>query len=201
MKKLLKSIISLSLAAVFTLTAYAAAMPEAEGEIFTSQGGQTKAEVYENAAEKTDVAVRFYKDGAVIKEYTVSEMAFSFMAKKTDNGIEWEKTEHRSFDESTNQLTIASVDNSVRVFDIKTGEIVTQSNPIKLAMLVVGVALLVVVVRIYWKSSYNKTKAMSDQLRREEAQKQCEKQNGDGQSETKPETPSKPKPRLPDIFD
>ena len=115
----------------------------------------------------TGFAVIFYKNGSLVKSYQVGDLLRDkSKASFHSEGVSW--FEKREFNRKTNALTVVTLDERVYVFDIVTGDIISEPPEDNIGVLrripvlsisLCSIALLATVVALMYKKGILKLKA------------------------------------------
>jgi len=119
-------------------------------------------------------AIAFFANGEMLKSYRVRDLVdFPSLLPRTSSHYQWQKPilvndrpatstlqlfgmgsiEFESgvvFDESSHTMKLATLQGDVYVFDIRTGEIISAHRPIRIAILVLGLFLLLIAFAVYF---------------------------------------------------
>lgn len=142
-------------------------------EAFLSPDGQQVAMIFEKSFDKDSIGIMFYNQGSLTAIYRVKDLCLSFMAEKLPEEMVWEDASQRSYDAELNQLTVASKDHSKRIFNMKSGEILVEENPVTIGIYAAVVLFFAILFGIFWFSKYNTLRQVSLEMQRQDAQKSC----------------------------
>lgn len=110
-----------------------------------------------------DTVITFYKDGKIQKSYGSSELMKDIENREyTASHYFWEKSDKRTFDDSTNLLSVTTLDGMTYTFDITTGEIISapaEASENRLPAVITGICILAVVLVVVGFFSRSKRKS------------------------------------------
>jgi len=90
-----------------------------------------------------DTAIEFYDSGNLLKSYRISDLISNMDAVSFSITMAfWEERAGRNFDSANNMLTLTTADNLTYVFDITTGEVITDGFQYIIPV-VVGIGIVV----------------------------------------------------------
>lgn len=89
----------------------------------------TSSQLDQSTEKYVGVALEFYANGRLVKQYDVSQLVEdSSTLKFSVSHVFWENYEKREFDEENNILSVTTSDNIIYKFDIASGDIIEKIN-------------------------------------------------------------------------